>query len=60
MIMADEPTGNLDTESSKNVRAILKDLAHNRGCAVVAVTHDPDFAADCDRVITLVDGLIVP
>ena len=43
MIMADEPTGNLDTESSKNVRAILKDLAHNRGCAVVAVTHDPDL-----------------
>jgi lipoprotein-releasing system ATP-binding protein len=60
VIMADEPTGNLDTESSKNVQEILKSLAHDKGCAVVAVTHDPAFAAQCDRVITIVDGSIVP
>ena len=59
VIMADEPTGNLDTESSKNVQEILKSLAHDKGCAVVAVTHDPAFAAQCDRVITIVDGSIV-
>ncbi len=59
VIMADEPTGNLDTESSKNVQEILKSLAHDKGCAVVAVTHDPEFAKQCDRVITIVDGEIV-
>lgn len=59
MIFADEPTGNLDTESSKNVQDILKELAHDDGCAIVAVTHDPDFAKNCDRVITIVDGQIV-
>jgi lipoprotein-releasing system ATP-binding protein len=60
MIFADEPTGNLDTESSKTVQNILKSLAHDDGCAVIAVTHDPEFAQNCDRVITIVDGKIVP
>ena len=59
MIFADEPTGNLDTESSKTVQEILKKLAHDDGCAVVAVTHDPEFAKNCDRVITIIDGKIV-
>lgn len=59
MIFADEPTGNLDTESSKTVQDILKNLAHEDGCAVVAVTHDPEFAKNCDRIITIVDGSIV-
>jgi lipoprotein-releasing system ATP-binding protein len=58
MIFADEPTGNLDTESSKTVQEILKKLAHDDGCAVVAVTHDPEFAKNCDRIITIIDGLI--
>lgn len=59
IILADEPTGNLDTQSSKNVQDILKNLAHAKGCAVVAVTHDPEFAKQCDRIITIVDGRIV-
>jgi len=59
MIFADEPTGNLDTESSKNVQDILKTLAHDDGCAITAVTHDPEFAKNCDRIITLIDGQIV-
>ncbi len=59
MIFADEPTGNLDTESSKTVQEILKKLAHDDGCAVVAVTHDPEFAKNCDRIITIVDGSVV-
>lgn len=59
MIFADEPTGNLDTESSKTVQEILKQLAHDDGCAVVAVTHDPEFAKNCDRIITIIDGRVV-
>ena len=56
LILADEPTGNLDTASSTNVEHILKKLAHERDRAVVVVTHDSRFAESADRVITLVDG----
>ncbi len=56
LILADEPTGNLDSASSTNVQNILKELAHKQGRAVAVVTHDPEFAAKADRVITIVDG----
>ena len=56
LILADEPTGNLDTVSSQTVQNILKDLAHQQNCAVVAVTHDIEFAELADRRIHLVDG----
>ena len=52
LILADEPTGNLDTAASANVRRILEHLAHRLGRAVIVVTHDRDFAAATDRVIT--------
>ena len=58
MIVADEPTGNLDTQSSANVQHILRDLAHSQGRAVITVTHDTGFAAGADRVLHLVDGRI--
>ena len=58
IIFADEPTGNLDTHSSANVENILKDLSHRKGRTVLVVTHDPDFAAKCDRIIHIVDGRI--
>jgi lipoprotein-releasing system ATP-binding protein len=58
LILADEPTGNLDTKSSANVQDILRHLAHAHDRAVVAVTHDPEFAATADRVIHIVDGRI--
>jgi lipoprotein-releasing system ATP-binding protein len=58
VILADEPTGNLDSASSANVRAILHDLTHELGKTVVAVTHDAAFAAAADRRIGLVDGRI--
>ncbi len=59
LILADEPTGNLDTHSSSNVQEILKELAHKQNRAVVVVTHDPQFAAIADRSIHIVDGKIV-
>jgi lipoprotein-releasing system ATP-binding protein len=58
VVLADEPTGNLDTASSATVREILRDLAHRLGKTVVAVTHDPAFASAADRRIGLVDGKI--
>jgi lipoprotein-releasing system ATP-binding protein len=58
VVLADEPTGNLDSAASGNVRQILRDLAHDLGKTVVAVTHDGDFAAAADRRIGLVDGRV--
>jgi len=60
LVLADEPTGNLDTVASQNVRNIMRDLAHRHGRGVVVVTHDRQFAASADRTITVVDGRIVP
>ncbi|MCE9508287.1 MAG: ABC transporter ATP-binding protein [Alphaproteobacteria bacterium] len=57
LILADEPTGNLDTASSANVQKILKDLAR-QGRTIAVVTHDTHFAKTADRVITIVDGKI--
>ncbi len=59
LILADEPTGALDTKSSENVRGILHDLTRARGCSIVAVTHDTHFAAAADRRIEIVDGRIL-
>ncbi|BBA35095.1 ABC transporter ATP-binding protein [Methylocaldum marinum] len=58
VVLADEPTGNLDSVSSATVRQILHDLAHQMGKTVVAVTHDVSFAAAADRRIGIVDGKI--
>lgn len=59
LILADEPTGNLDSAASANVRQILRDLTHTMGKSVVAVTHDANFAAVADRRIEIVDGRIL-
>jgi len=59
VILADEPTGNLDTASSAAVQKTLADMVHRRNKTVIAVTHDPDFARAGDRVIRIVDGRIV-
>jgi lipoprotein-releasing system ATP-binding protein len=58
IILADEPTGNLDSVSSANVQHILRNLAHESGKTVVAVTHDGSFASAADQRIGLVDGKI--
>ncbi|MFZ2209184.1 MAG: ABC transporter ATP-binding protein [Porticoccaceae bacterium] len=58
VILADEPTGNLDSAASARVREILSSIAHGGERAVVAVTHDPEFARAGDRVIRIVDGRV--
>ncbi|MFN8767999.1 MAG: ABC transporter ATP-binding protein [Lysobacteraceae bacterium] len=59
LLLADEPTGNLDTRTADEVFALLRRLHAERGFAVLVVTHDPRLADRCDRVIELVDGRIV-
>lgn len=59
LILADEPTGNLDTESGKLVLDTLKQIRDESGTTVLLVTHDPELAGQMDRVLTLVDGRIV-
>jgi len=59
VILADEPTGNLDTKSSDQVFAILRDLVDEHGTTVVAVTHSEELASRMDRHVHLVDGRIV-
>jgi putative ABC transport system ATP-binding protein len=59
IILADEPTGNLDSRSGEEIMAIFRQLNRERGITVVFVTHDPDIAAHTPRVIRLHDGRIV-
>ncbi|TSE26805.1 Lipoprotein-releasing system ATP-binding protein LolD [Tepidimonas sediminis] len=59
LILADEPTGNLDTASADAVFALLRAFNRDHGSACLIVTHDPRLAARCDRVVELVDGRIV-
>ena len=56
IILADEPTGNLDTANTANIVSILKDLAHTDGCTVIIVTHDPAVAEEADTVLQMKDG----
>ena len=58
LILADEPTGNLDTKTGAAIMALLTDIAHQDGRSVVMVTHNLDAASSTDRVITLTDGRI--
>jgi lipoprotein-releasing system ATP-binding protein len=56
LILADEPTGNLDTHTADDIFALLREFNRERGSACLIVTHDPRLAARCDRRIELVDG----
>lgn len=58
LVLADEPTGNLDTASSDEVFALLRRMHAERGTSFIVVTHDPRLAARCDRLVELVDGRI--
>ena len=59
LVLADEPTGNLDTKSSDEIVGLLKQVAKEWGRAVLMVTHDPRLAAYADRIVFLKDGKIV-
>jgi putative ABC transport system ATP-binding protein len=58
IVFADEPTGNLDSESGRAVLELMLALQRERGTALVMVTHSAEIAARADRVVTLVDGKI--
>ena len=59
LILADEPTGNLDTQSSDEIVGLLRQVSSEWGRSVVMVTHDPRIAAYADRIIFLKDGVVV-
>jgi putative ABC transport system ATP-binding protein len=58
IILADEPTGNLDTETGSAILALLKDLSRKDGKTVILVTHDPEAAEIADRIVRLRDGCV--
>src|SRR5271166_331495 len=59
LILADEPTGNLDTKTSHEIMETLVSLNRDQGVTIVVVTHEPDIAAYAKRVITMRDGQII-
>ncbi len=59
LVLADEPTGNLDTKTADQIFEVLREFNRELGVAFLIVTHDPRLAARCDRTLTLVDGRIV-
>lgn len=56
ILLADEPTGNLDTENERNIVDILKKAAHDRGYTVIVITHNPEVAKEADCVYRMRDG----
>ncbi len=59
LLLADEPTGNLDTQSSREIMAILDGLNKEQGITVILVTHEPDIAAYASREIMIKDGCVL-
>ncbi len=60
IILADEPTGNLDSANAEKVMELLLGLVEDRGSALVLVTHDPATAARCGRIVRMKDGMLEP
>jgi putative ABC transport system ATP-binding protein len=58
IVMADEPTGNLDTTSGDEIMELLLNMNQERGTTLIIVTHDPEIAAQTQRIVRLRDGLI--
>jgi len=60
ILIADEPTGAVDSENSRRIIELLKDINRTTGMTLILVTHDPGVAAQADRVIRVLDGRVVP
>ena len=58
LLLADEPTGNLDTATSRDIMQLLVELNRDDGITIAMVTHEPDMAAYCQRQIRIVDGRV--
>jgi ABC-type glutathione transport system ATPase component len=58
LLLADEPTGELDSHTAEEVFAVLRELNERYGVTIIVVTHDPAIAAQVDRVVTIRDGRI--
>lgn len=58
ILVADEPTGSLDTKTGQGIIDLFKWLAHEQGIAILLTTHNPAFGSEADRIITLSDGRI--
>jgi lipoprotein-releasing system ATP-binding protein len=59
LLLADEPTGNLDTKSADVVFELMRKANREQGTAILFVTHNPALAQRCDRIIQVVDGQVV-
>jgi putative ABC transport system ATP-binding protein len=59
IVLADEPTGNLDSENSKRILDLMTDLHRNKKSTIALVTHEPDVANKAERIIVLDDGKII-
>ena len=59
-VLADEPTGNLDRDTAQGVFEVFVQMARSRGTAIVIVSHDPEVAGKCDRVLRLKSGRLAP
>jgi putative ABC transport system ATP-binding protein len=59
LLLADEPTGNLDHDTGRAVMSLLFELTDRHGTTLLLVTHDAELAAECERVVQLIDGRIV-
>jgi putative ABC transport system ATP-binding protein len=59
LLLADEPTGALDSQTGKEIMSLLQQLNREQSLSIVIVTHDPEIARYCDRIIRLRDGLVI-
>ncbi|NKQ36649.1 MAG: ABC transporter ATP-binding protein [Chloroflexi bacterium] len=59
LILADEPTGNLDSQNGREIMTLLRNLNREQAVTLVLITHDPDLAAQADRIVRLQDGQLI-